>query len=86
VVALADIYREHLQEMKDMTNEYVEAYRLFAKAAGMIPDESVCVFVVEARPGGDLLIHAGKPGTRDEPKLRRIVREEIAKVLSAVIV
>lgn len=67
-----------------MTNEYVEAYRLFAKLAGIAPDEEMCIFQAEAYPGGSILIKPGKPGINEVSTLRRIVREEVAKVLSEV--
>ncbi len=66
-----------------MTNEYVAAYRLFAKLAGITPDEEMCIFQAEAYPGGSIMIKPGKP-EKEASDLRKIVREEIRNVLSEV--
>jgi hypothetical protein len=47
-----------------MVNEYVEAYRLFAKVANVTPDEDACIFSVSAEENGIIRIVPGKPARR----------------------
>jgi hypothetical protein len=44
----------------------------------------MCIFQVDAYPGGAIMIRPGKPGNGDESRLRRIVRDEMVKAFPEV--